>query len=116
MTHPRASVPKRPGVCASNIVIGFHRPLQSGTVSVRRNVWLNSSFDFRKRSRVSRVDTRRDESDLEFPIEPDFVSHPPQINPQSMLRRIAGTMPWRSTRPGAEESQLAGKIPVEFVL
>ena len=55
-------------------------------------------------------------AELEFPVAPDFDSKPPQLDPQVMLRRIAETMPWRSTRPGAEERRLAEKIPVEFVL
>jgi hypothetical protein len=54
--------------------------------------------------------------DLEFPIDPDFLSVPPRLDPQVMLRRIAETMPWRSTRPGEVERRLAGKIDVEFIL
>jgi len=53
---------------------------------------------------------------LHFPVEPDFASCPPSIDPQAMLRRIADTMPWRSQRPGEKERRLAEKIPVEFVL
>jgi hypothetical protein len=53
---------------------------------------------------------------LEFPVAPDFVSRPPQINPQVMLRRIAENMAWHNRRPGAQERRLAEKIPVEFVL
>ena len=53
---------------------------------------------------------------LEFPVVPDFVSHPPRIDPQVMLQRIAETMPWRNQRPGEQERRLAQKIPVEFVL
>jgi hypothetical protein len=55
-------------------------------------------------------------ADLQFPIAPDFVSRPPRLDPQVMLRRIAETMPWRSTRPGERERRLAAKIDVEFVL
>ena len=54
--------------------------------------------------------------DLEFPIEPDFISRPPHLDPQVMLRRIAENMPWRNSRPGTTERRLAEKIPVEFVL
>ena len=54
--------------------------------------------------------------DLEFPIAPDFLSRPPQLDPQTMLQRIEETMPWRSTRPGEAERRLATKIVVEFVL
>ena len=54
--------------------------------------------------------------DLEFPIAPDFISRPPRLDPQVMLRRIEENMPWRSTRPGEKERRLAEKIPVEFVL
>ena len=55
-------------------------------------------------------------ADLEFPIVADFVSRAVQIDPQAMLKRIEETMPWRSTRPGAEERRLADKVSVEFVL
>ena len=55
-------------------------------------------------------------ADLDFPVAPEFVSVPPQIELEIMLRRIAETMPWRSTRPGEEQRRLAEKIPVEFVL
>lgn len=53
---------------------------------------------------------------LEFPVAPDFVSRPPQIDPKIMLQRIAETMPWRSQRPGEAERRLAEKVTVEFVL
>jgi hypothetical protein len=53
---------------------------------------------------------------LEFPVAPNFVSHPPRIDPQAMLQRIAETMAWRSHRPGEQERRLAQKVPVEFVL
>jgi hypothetical protein len=55
-------------------------------------------------------------ADLEFPVAPDFMSFPPQIDPQAMLARIEETMPWRSTRPGEKERRLAEKIAVEFIL
>lgn len=54
--------------------------------------------------------------DLQFPVAPDFVSRPPRLDPQVMLRRIEETMPWRSTRPGERERRFATKIDVEFVL
>jgi hypothetical protein len=53
---------------------------------------------------------------LEFPVAPDFVSRPPRINPQVMLRRIEETMSWRNKQPGEKERRLAEKISVEFVL
>ena len=52
---------------------------------------------------------------LEFPVAPDFVSHPPRIDPQVMLQRIAENMPWRNSRPGEQDRRLAEKIRVEFV-
>jgi hypothetical protein len=55
-------------------------------------------------------------ADLEFPVAPDFISLPPQIDPQIMLARIEETMPWRSTQPGFEKGRLAEKISAEFVL
>ena len=53
---------------------------------------------------------------LEFPVAPNFVSRPPRIELQAMLRRIEENMPWRNQRPGEAERRLAEKIPVEFVL
>jgi hypothetical protein len=53
---------------------------------------------------------------LEFPVAPDFVSHPPRIDPQVMLRRIEETMQWRNKQPGEKKRRLAEKISVEFVL
>jgi hypothetical protein len=53
---------------------------------------------------------------LEFPMAPDFLSRPPQVDPQAMLRRIEENFAWRNSRPGAEERRLAAKIDVEFVL
>ena len=53
---------------------------------------------------------------LEFPVAPEFRSLPPRLDPQVMLRRIAETMPWRSTRRGEIERRSAEKIDVEFVL
>jgi hypothetical protein len=60
--------------------------------------------------------TTQDEPILEFPVEPDFVSKPPQIEPQAMLQRIAETMALRKNRPGEAERRAAEKIDVEFVL
>jgi hypothetical protein len=54
-------------------------------------------------------------ADLDFSVEPDFISLPPQIDPQIMLKRIEENMPWRNSRPGEAERRLAEKIPVEFV-
>ena len=53
---------------------------------------------------------------LEFPSDSGFISHPPQIDPQVMLRRIAETMPWRSTRPGEKERRFEQAVHKEFVL
>jgi len=53
---------------------------------------------------------------LEFPVAPGFISYPPQVELQVMLRRIEENMPWRNQRPGEAERRLAEKIPVEFVL
>jgi hypothetical protein len=53
---------------------------------------------------------------LQFPVAPDFISHPPRIELQVMLKRIEENMPWRNARPGEAERRLAEKIPVEFVL
>jgi len=53
---------------------------------------------------------------LKFPTTPDFVSCPPQIDPQAMLERIAQNMPLRKKRPGEAARRAAEKIPVEFVL
>ena len=55
-------------------------------------------------------------ADLEFPIDQDFLSRPPQVDLQAMLRRIAETMPFQSTRPGEPERRAATKVDVEFVL
>jgi hypothetical protein len=53
---------------------------------------------------------------LELPVAPGFVSRPPRIELQTMLRRIEENMPWRNQRPGEARRRLAEKIPVEFVL
>ncbi len=53
---------------------------------------------------------------LEFPVDPGFVSLPPRVNLQAMLRRLEETMPWRSTRPGEQQRRLAAMVDVEFVL
>ena len=53
---------------------------------------------------------------LDLPVDPDFVSRPPCVELQAMLRRIEENMPWRSTRPGERERRLASKIDVEFVM
>jgi len=55
-------------------------------------------------------------TDLEFPVASDFLSRPPQVDPQAMLRRIEATMPWRSTRPGEAERRAEQVVTKEFVL
>lgn len=54
--------------------------------------------------------------DLEFPVDSGFLSRPPRMDPPAMLRRIAETMPFRSTRPGEQERRAAMMVDVEFVL
>jgi len=49
-------------------------------------------------------------------VDPDFLSLPPCLDPQVMLRRLEETMPWRSTRPGEQDRRLLTKVDVEFVL
>jgi hypothetical protein len=56
------------------------------------------------------------EKRLEFPVARDFLSLPPRLEFEAMLRRLEETMPWRSTRPGEPERRLAAKFDVEFVL
>jgi hypothetical protein len=53
---------------------------------------------------------------LEFPVAPDFLSRPPQLDPQVMLRRIEENFAWRNSRPGAEARRLAAKVSEEFIL
>ena len=54
--------------------------------------------------------------DLEFPVAPEFVSRPPKLPYEAILRRCAETMAWRNARPGESQRRLAEKIDVEFVL
>jgi len=61
------------------------------------------------------VDKLRD-APLELPVAPNFISRPPRVELQAMLRRIEENMTWRNRRPGEAERRLAEKIPVEFVL
>jgi hypothetical protein len=61
------------------------------------------------------IDESRDAT-LEFPVATGFISRPPRIELQTMLKRIEENMPWRNSRPGEAERRLAEKIPVEFVL
>lgn len=60
-------------------------------------------------------DTQMSEA-LEFPVAPDFVSHPPRVELQAMLRRIEEHLPWRNRRAGEPERRLAEKVAAEFVL
>jgi hypothetical protein len=61
-------------------------------------------------------DCRPEEGTLELPVDKDFISEPPRIDPQVMLKRIQETQPWRSSRPGEAERRAALKVAVEFVL
>lgn len=54
--------------------------------------------------------------ELEFPVAPEFISRPPRLDPQVMLKRCAETMPWRSSQPEERARRLAEAVPVEFVL
>jgi hypothetical protein len=53
---------------------------------------------------------------LELPVARDFISHPPRVELEAMLKRIEENLPWRNSRPGEAERRLKEKIPVEFVL
>jgi hypothetical protein len=61
------------------------------------------------------VDELRD-APLELPVNADFISRPPRIELQAMLKRIEEHMPWRNSRPGEAQRRLSEKIPVEFIL
>jgi len=56
------------------------------------------------------------EAPLEFPDAAGFISRPPRVGLEAMLKRIEENMPWRNSRPGEKERRLAEKISVEFVL
>jgi hypothetical protein len=58
----------------------------------------------------------KDQTILELPVAPDFLSLPPQIDVQAMLRRIEENIAWRNGRPGEAERRAAEKLSVEFVL
>jgi hypothetical protein len=44
-------------------------------------------------------------ADLELPVDAEFVSEPPRLDPQAMLRRIEETMPWREQVASAGVSE-----------
>ena len=54
--------------------------------------------------------------DLDLPIDRDFVSRPPFIDPQAMVRRCEEMMPFRNARPGEAERRFEESVTVEFVL
>ncbi len=54
--------------------------------------------------------------DFDLPIDREFVSRPPFIDPQAMVRRCEEMMPYRNARPGEADRRLDEKIDVEFVL
>jgi hypothetical protein len=58
----------------------------------------------------------QDDLDLEFPVAPDFISRPPRVGFQAMLRRCEEMLAYRNSRSGEEERRLREKIDVEFVL
>ena len=49
-------------------------------------------------------------ADLEFPIDPGFVSQPPRMDRQVMLRRLAETITWRSSRADERERRLSSRV------
>lgn len=53
---------------------------------------------------------------LEFPIDRGFLSLPPRVDPQGMLKRCAESLRWRNSRPGETERRLALMVDVPFVL
>jgi hypothetical protein len=61
-------------------------------------------------------DLLNDQPALDLPVNPNFISQPPQIDPQVMLQRIAENMPWRKSRPGEAERRAAEGVSEEFVL
>lgn len=54
--------------------------------------------------------------DLEFPVDPNFVSKPPRLPWDVAFRGCEEALPWHTARPGFEERRLADKVDVEFVL
>jgi hypothetical protein len=55
-------------------------------------------------------------ADLDFPIDPDFVSKPPRLPWQAIYQRSEESLPRKTMRPEFEEQRLASKIAAEFVL
>ena len=54
--------------------------------------------------------------DLDLPIEPDFVSKPPRVDPQLMFDRSEEMLKYQVSQAGFYERRRADKIDVEFVL
>ncbi len=60
--------------------------------------------------------SKDNEVKLEFPVESDFVSQAPRIDPQAMLERIARKMSMPKNRHDEAARRASEKIDVEFVL
>ncbi|MBI4659631.1 MAG: hypothetical protein HY735_12395 [Verrucomicrobia bacterium] len=54
--------------------------------------------------------------DFALPVDQEFDSRPPFIDPQAMVRRCEEMMPFRNARAGEQERRSLEKIDAEFVL
>ena len=54
--------------------------------------------------------------DLQFPIAPDFISRPPRLDWDAIVRRCEESLAFKRRQPGFEERRLASKVTEEFVL
>ena len=54
--------------------------------------------------------------DLEFPVDPDFISKPPRLPWQHVYHGSLERLDFRMNQPGFEEKRLARKSFEEFIL
>jgi hypothetical protein len=54
--------------------------------------------------------------ELEFPVDPEFVSQSVRIEPEAMLERSQKNLAWRTSTPGWAQRRAEEKVDVEFRL
>jgi len=59
------------------------------------------------------VPKKTSDLDLEFPVDPTFVSEPPIVSADALLRMMIAA---NSSRPGAKNKRRHKKCDVEFIL
>ncbi len=78
--------------------------------------YMEKSFEQLQKIEAALAAFRPETPELELPIEPNFISYPPRVDPQLMFERCEEMLQYRTSNSDFERQRLAGRCNEEFIL